>query len=423
MKKRAMVLAAWLAIMGLGTALAAAPELVWPKFRGPDGMASSDAAVPTTWSDDENIVWKTPMPGPGTSSPIVVGDTIYLTSYSGYNIRGEGDGQQEDLKRHLLCIRRSDGQVVWSRDLPAKLPEQDRIRDGHGYASSTPAADAERVYVFAGKSGVLAFDHSGKRLWQTDVGDGLHGWGSAASPVLYENLVIINASVESESLVALDKRTGEQVWRVGGIRESWNTPILVAAPGGKTELVLAIAGKVLGIDPASGESLWQCDTDIGWYMVPSLVAEKGVVYCVGGRTGGALAVKVGGRGEVTDSHRVWTGKKGSNVTSPIVHDGHLYWMHENLGIAYCAEAATGKIVYEQRLDRAGQVYGSPVLAGGKIYYTTRDGKTFVVAARPKFELLATNTLESRGMFNASPAIAGDQLFMRSDKYLYCIGKR
>src|SRR6185436_17119691 len=143
---------------------------------------------------------------------------------------------------------------------------------------------------------------------------------------------------------------------------------------------------------------------------------------VGGRSGGSLAVRLGGRGDVTGTHRLWTGKKGSNVTSPIYHDGHLYWMHENLGIAYCAEAKTGKIVYEERVEGCGQVYASPVLADGKIYYFNREGRGLVLPAAPRYELLASNDLERRAIFNSSPAVDGGRLYLRTDRYLYCLGK-
>jgi outer membrane protein assembly factor BamB len=152
-----------------------------------------------------------------------------------------------------------------------------------------------------------------------------------------------------------------------------------------------------------------------------MVADRDVIYSVGGRSGGGLAVRAGGRGDVTSTHRLWTINKGSNVTSPLFHQGHLYWMHEGLGIAYCAEASSGKIVYEERIPRGNQVYASPILAGGKIYYLARDGKTYVVPAAPKFELLATNNLGERGMFDSSPAVAGDRIYLRSNRYLYCLG--
>ncbi len=395
----------------------------WPGFRGPGGMGVSAAkGLPVTWSESENIVWKTPLQGAGASSPIVFGDRIYLTCYTGYFVPGESEGAQEDLQRHLLAFLRSDGSLVWDKAIAAKLPEEERIRD-HGFAASTAAADADHIYVFFGKTGVLAFDHSGAQVWQADVGSTTNGWGSSASPVLYKDLVLINASVESESLVALDRRTGKEKWRAEGIREAWNTPVLVADKSGRQELIVATQGSVKAFDPDSGEPLWSCKTDIGWYMVPSVVAADGVVYCLGGRSGVAgLAVRAGGRGDVTETHRLWTSLKGSNVTSPVFLDGHLYWMNDNRGIAYCAKADSGEVVYEKRLERADQVYASALLADGRLYYLARDGRTFVISANPGFEQLATNNLRDGGVFNGSPAVDGSRLLIRSDKFLYCIGQ-
>ena len=269
---------------------------------------------------------------------------------------------------------------------------------------------------------MFCFTHDGKQKWQADVGSKTHQWGTSSSPVIYDDLLFINARVESESLIALNRSTGKEVWRASGIRESWNTPVVVTSKSGRKELIVAMQGKVLAFDPATGKSLWSCKTDIGWYMVPSIVAADGIVYCLGGRSGvAALAVRTGGSGDVTESHRLWTSIKGSNVSSPVFLDGYLFWAHES-GIANCAKADTGEIVYQKRLERAEQVYSSALLADGKIYYVSRDGRTFVVAAKPDFELLATNDLRDRGVFNGSPAVDGNRLLIRSDKFLYCIGK-
>jgi outer membrane protein assembly factor BamB len=396
----------------------------WPRFRGPDGQGvSSTTDLPLEWDQTKNLAWKTALPGPGASSPITYGDRVYVTCYTGYFIPGQPGGSLEQLQRHLIAVRLDDGKMLWDKAVAAKLPEESKIRD-HGFAANSPAADAERVYAFFGKSGVFAFDHDGNQLWQADVGSKTNGWGTAASPVLYEELVLVNASVESDSLVALDRRTGQEKWRAGGIREAWNTPLVVTAQSGRKELVVATQGSVLAFDPTSGQPLWSCKTDIAWYMVPSMVAADGVIYCLGGRSGTtALAVRAGGSGDVTGTHRLWTSQKGSNVSSPVYLDGHLYWMHEGRETAYCAKAATGEIVYEQRLDRAGEVYASALLAAGRLYYVTRNGKTFVLAAKPQFEQLAANDLSDRSLFNASPAVAGGRLLLRSDRYLYCIGQK
>ncbi len=396
----------------------------WPCFRGSGGMGVSDATgLPLEWDANTNVVWKTALPGSGTSSPITFGDHIYLTCYSGYSVPGEPAGSLEQLQRHLIALRRDTGEIVWDQSVAAKLPEEESIRD-HGYSANTPAADADRVYAFFGKTGVFAFDHQGHQLWRADVGSNTSGWGTAASPLLYKDMLIINASVESQSLVALDRETGQEKWRAAGIREAWNTPIIVTAASGRKELVVARNGDVLAFDPDTGEPLWSCKTNIGWYMVPTPVAADGIIYYLGGRSGTtALAVRAGGDGDVTATHRLWTSNTGSNVTSPIYLDGHLYWMSEKLGIAYCARADTGELVYEQRLERSGAVYASPVLAEGRLYYLTRNGQMFVLAAKPEFEQLALmNGLDDGSRFDASPAVDGNRLLVRSGKFLYCLGE-
>lgn len=419
-----LVMLACVAVFVVSQEMSFAEPGNWPQFRGPTGQGTSDEkGLPVKWSADENVVWKIEMPGPGTSSPIIYGSKIFITYYTGFNVPGQRGPGMEDLKLHVMCLERDGGKKLWTKTIDPKLPEQAKIREDHGYASSTPAADAEQVYVFFGKTGVFAFDHAGEEKWRADVGDRIHGWGSAASPILVGDLVIINASVESDSVIAFNKKTGREEWRVRNVKESWNTPVL-APLGEKTELVVAKMGKILGLDPKTGDELWNCDTDITWYMVPSLIVNDGIVYALGGRSGVAsLAVKAGGRGDVTKSHRLWTSKKGSNVTSPLFHEGRLYWMNDTLGMAFCADAKTGDVIYDQRIPRADQVYGSPILADGRIYYTSRSGQTYVVAAKPEYELLATNNLGDRSMFNSSPAASGGRIYLRSDKFLYCLGQK
>jgi outer membrane protein assembly factor BamB len=411
----------------LSALLIAACPLVaadWPQFRGPGGSAiSDDSGLPVTWSSAENVVWKTELPGFGGSSPVTFGNQIFLTCYSGYGTDQSDPGDQQDLRRHVLAADRATGKILWTDTVEPKLPEQEyRSRFMlNGYATSTPATDGRQVFVFFGKSGVLAYTVEGRRQWQADVGSRTDGWGSATSPVLYEDLVIINASVESGSLVALDKQSGQEVWRARGIRQSWNTPILVDAVG-KQELVVSVQGKLLAFDPASGEPLWTCNA-INDYVCPSVVAHKGVVYAIGGRQATAVAVRAGGRGDVTDSHRLWLTRAGSNVSSPVYHDGHLYWVSDR-AIAHCLKADTGEIVYQERLPRIGLVYSSSVIADGKLYAFSRENGAVVLAASPEFKLLAQNDLSpDDSIFNASPAISNGQILIRSDRYLYCLGEK
>lgn len=388
----------------------------WPQFRGPGGQGVSDArGLPITWSETKNLVWKRELPGAGASSPIVLGDRIYITCYSGYG--DERGGDMGSLKLHLLCVGAKDGAILWEKRVPPRLPESRRVRE-HGYAAPTPATDGKHLYVFFGKSGVFKFDLQGKQLWNADVGSRTHGWGCGTSPVLFEDLVIVNASVESGSLVGIDKESGEERWRAGGMRSSWNTPHLVEVSGGGTELVVSVKDRILGFDPKTGKELWRCD-GIEDYVCPSVVSHEGVVYAIGGRSSRAIAVRAGGRGDVTDTHRLWKANAGANVSSPVVHDGHLYWVSDKNRSAHCLRLSDGELVYRRRLK--GQPYASALFADGRLYVVTRRSGTFVIAAKPEFEQLAHNELDDRSMFNASPAVAGNRLLLRSDRFLYCVG--
>jgi outer membrane protein assembly factor BamB len=396
----------------------------WTQFRGPHGLGASDEhELPVKWSSTENIVWKAPLPGPGASCPVVAHDRVYLTSYTGYGIEAN-KGEQKDLVRYLLCIDRKSGKELWRKEFAPKLPEHQYQGEGayHGYAASTPLIDGERLFVFFGKSGVFCFDLDGHELWHATVGDALNGWGSGTSPIVYQNLLIVNASVESHSLVALDKSTGKEVWRAKGINSAWNTPLLVQ---GKTrpEVIVSTEGRLLSFNPADGAPLWNAD-GVHRYVCPSVVAHDDVVYAIGGGHT-SLAVKLGGSGDVTASHTIWKKTLGSNVCSPVYHDGHLYWASDNGGYICCQNAANGETVYQQRLDpRPGNIWSSAVLGDGKLYFVAQHGGTFVVAAKPQFELLAHNVLqEDDSRTNASPAISDGQIFLRTDKTLYCIGKK
>ncbi|HEV3022425.1 MAG TPA: PQQ-binding-like beta-propeller repeat protein [Pirellulales bacterium] len=401
----------------------------WPRFRGPNGSATSaEKGLPVQWSEELNLVWKTDLPGPGASSPITNGDRVFLTCYSGYGVEGAGGSSQEDLLRHLLCIDRATGAIVWDRPVRAKLPE-DRpagMLMGHGYTSSTPASDGEQVYVFFGKSGVFAFDLEGTQRWHADVGEGLAmmGFGSGASPIVHGELVIVNASVESSALVALDRKTGKEVWKAAAsaASSSWSTPILVEAADGQWELVTAVPGEIWGMNPETGKLLWYAAALPEGAQCTSLVAAGDIVYAVSGMRGNAdAAVRVGGRGDVSQSHIVWKANLGAYVPSPVVDHGYLYWVTDK-GIACCVQADSGELVYKERVPGARDFYSSVVLADGKLYAVSRTQGTFVLSTGPKFELLAHNELASdSSLFNASPAVSRGQLFLRSNRAVYCIG--
>ena len=403
------------------TAAAALHAEDWPQFRGPNRDGSSaEKNLPTTWTD-ANVDWKVKLPGHGSSSPIVLGNKVIVTCYTGYGLDEGNPGDQSRLARLVLCYDLGTGKELWKFEAKASVPEEDfqGFQALHGYASSTPATDGETVYVFFGRSGVGALGLDGKPKWAQKVGDRTHNWGSGTSPLIYKNLVIVNAQVEGSGLVALNKKTGKSAWSAQGIRAAWNSPTLVQPAGGKPEVVISVQGQVLAFDPDTGAPLWR-SPGVQDYVGPSIIPVNGHVFAIGARSGMGVMVKAGGRGEVSP---VWEVAKGSNVSSPVHHDGHLYWAHESRGVVYCVDAKSGRVMYEQRLDpRPDRIYASPVVADGKIYFVSRNNGTFVVAAKPQFELVAHTPPFDDSVFNASPAISGGKLLLRSDEYLYAIGK-
>jgi outer membrane protein assembly factor BamB len=402
----------------------------WTQFRGPGGSGvGSETGLPVKWSATENLVWRTKLPGPGTSSPIVLKDRIYLTCYTGYGVSQEDPGDMDNLVRHVVCLDRKGGKILWKKEFKSEGRESRYGGNGakHGYSSSTPTTDGKFLYVFFGKAGVYCLKlEDGSQVWHTSVGDRIDGWGSSTSPILYKDLLILNASVENKSVVALNKKTSKQVWSYPGVRKSWGTPVIVKLPDGKAELALSVPRKIIGIDPSSGKELWTCEGISDGYICPSVVAHDGVVYAIGGRRrAAAIAGKAGGRGDVTATHRLWSVSNGSKVTSPVYDNGRLCWVHSERGTAYCLNAKTGETVYESRLaPRPGIVYSSVIVADGKIYCVSQHKGTYVLAAGPKFELLAHNTFaDDDSRSNAGPVVSNGQLLIRSDKYLYCIGKQ
>ena len=400
----------------------------WPRFRGPAGDGvTTETNLPLNWSEKENVVWRTELPGPGSSSPIVSGDRVFLTSYSGYGVDVKDPGELSNLKRHALCLNRRDGKILWQQEVKAEAPDkhyQGQYITMHGYASSTPGTDGASVFCFFGNAGVHAFTVDGRKLWQASVGERAHDWGAGSSPVLYGDLLIVNAAHESNALLALDCRTGKTVWSVNGFPASWNTPAIVKVDG-HDEVVVNSNAKLRAFDPKTGAELWSCQSIKAAELCPSVVAHDGVIYVIGSPNGQAMAVRAGSKGDVSATHIVWQVPKGSNVGSPVYHDGRLYFVNDARGMAVCLNAKTGEIVSESPISRTrDRWYASPVLSAGRIYYVSRTTGTVVLAATPQFESLATNVIaRDTSVFNGSPAVAAGQIFLRSDRYAYCIGSK
>ena len=409
---------------------ASAAEPDWPRFRGPNGSGIAAAAQPpTTWSDTQNLKWRTELPGPGTSSPIVVGSRVFLTCWTGY---GATKGKSS-LSRELVCVDRATGKVSWAKSLAGESPADqfEGYLPEHGYASHTPASDGQRVFAYFGRGGAAAFDLDGQLLWHVKLGNGANGknWGSAASPVLHGNTVIITASEEAHAVIALDQATGKEVWRAPGsaLEYVFGTPALAGTPA-QPELVFALPEELWAINPDTGKLRWFAHSGLPGNIAPSVVAGDGIVFAFGGFPQlGAVAVKTGGKGDVTGTHRLWQTRDSTYVPTPLLHEGRLYVVTDQ-GFALCLDAQTGALVFKERLPGASATgrggkpfYASAVLANGNLYAVSRRNGTFVLAARPEFKLLAHNTLATDGtQFNATPAISGKELFLRSDKFLYCL---
>ena len=403
----------------------------WSRFRGPNGTGLSESTtLPTKWSDAENVTWKVELPGPGSSSPVVSGDRIFVTCYSGYGVETGGDFSS--LVRHLVCVDAKSGQILWDRTAPA--PEREDRYQGyiseHGYASNSPTTDGQMVFAFHGKSGVHAYDMDGKELWSHMVGteSSNRQWGSAASLTLFNDKLIVNAAEEGRAIMALDKATGKELWKseAAAMELCYGTPSLVAREDGKTDLVIAVPGEVWGLNAETGKLAWFVETQLTGNVSPSPLVVDNSIFVFGGfRSSGSYRIRTGGKGDVTSSHIDWHSRSSSYVATPVHHDGHLFWIDDQ-GIAWCLDAKTGEQLYRERvpgLKSGGRpIYASPIIAAGRLYVVTRRDGTLVIPATTTFSIESQNMIESDATdFNATPAIYGNKLLLRSNTRLYCVG--
>ena len=418
-----------LAFLYCFTALSQAAD--FSQFRGKSGKAiNTQSDLPMKWSDNSNLIWRAEIEGRGSSSPIVVGEKVLLTAYSGYGNLNQ-TGSQEKLIRQLLCFDLKDGKQLWKATIENKQREdvyQGFITE-HGYATSTPVSDGESVFVFFGKSGVLAFDLEGKQKWHVSVGieSAQRRWGSAPSLVLHKDTVIVNASDESQTIFALNKKDGSVSWKAeaAGLENSFNTPLLVSTAD-RTELIVAVPWEIWSLDADTGKLLWFAESELDNNVSPSMIEKDGVVFAVGGRSGASIAVRLGGKGDVTKTHVVWRGEASSYVPSPVIYEDRLYWVNDR-GIAHCVNAKTGELVYQHRLNiNSGggrSFYASAMVIGGKIYAVSRFDGTIVYQPGDEFKQIAHNRFSDESMFNASPAVVDGKILIRSDSALYCIGSK
>ena len=407
----------------------------WPQWRGPRGQGvSEEKNLPLEWSSTKNIKWKTAVPGRGHSSPIVWGNRLFLTtSIEGAEIPGaaavkhvinnqavklpDTTGAERSHTLKLICIDIETGKLLWERTVYEGRMFDDRQK-ANTYASSTPATDGRYVYAFFGSEGIYCYDFDGKEIWKASLGGiAKMGYGEGTSPVIFENLVIIQVDRElgqDSFITALDKTTGEQVWKtLRKNRASWSTPVL-ARGAKRVELIATGAESVVSYDPATGKELWHSEGLISHAIPTPLVGDESVFVYAGSHDKRGYSVRLG------DSKIQWRYDKGTAyVASGVLYDGSIYLITDS-GIMTSLDAATGQLRYEGgRLPVATTFFASPVAFDGKILITSQDGDTYVIAAGPKYEVLKTNSLGEP--VYASPAISGGRIFIRGERNLYCIG--
>jgi len=431
-----------LALSSATTGAAADPSN-WPQWRGPASLGiSTERNLPEEWAPDRNIKWKAAIPGKGHSSPIVWGKRVFLTTaVEGAIVPGAKavphmDNGKETKhpdsvgadRRHtfkVIALDRDTGRILWERTAWEGTPYDDRHRKG-AYASSTPVTDGKMVYAFFGAEGLYAYDFDGRAVWKADLGKmATAGMGTGISPVLYENLVIIQADEENGEksfITGLDKKTGKEVWRVPRkVQVTWATPILVKTAK-RTELITSGNEAIIAYDPATGKELWR-SKGLESNAIPSPVATSDMVFITAGFPAKiAYAIRLGASGDLTGTpHVAWKYEKGvAYVPSPILYGEYLYLLTDK-GIMTALEAKTGKVVYEGgRVPVPSSFTASPVAYDGKILLTSEDGDTFVIKAGPVHEVVRTNSVGEP--VYASPAIADGKIFIRGEKNLYAIGK-
>jgi outer membrane protein assembly factor BamB len=440
------------ALVALHILIAAAPIAAnWPQWRGPSGLGvSAEAGLPTTWSARENIAWSAPLGGLGSSSPIVWGNQIFVTSQVGRApLRGgshpmlarddaalvsrekpiggrreEPLGGADPIFLVVESFNRSDGRRLWEYRVEARGPFP-ALHEKHNLATPTPVTDGERLFAWFGTGQIAALDMRGRLVWAKHLGQDYSpfdiNWGHGSSPVLYKDLLILLCDHESASyLLALDARTGALRWKAdrGKGRASYSTPLVVPGPNGD-ELLVNSSERIDGYNPATGEWRWHADAP-RQTPIPSAVFHDGLIYMTRGyRNSPYLALSPGGRGDVSESHVVWRAPGGGSYAASLVHYEGLLYFTNDVGVLTCADAKTGERVWQARLD--GVFFASPVAADGKIYFASQTGETFVVKAGRVAEILGRNDLGERLV--ASPAISNGRIFLRSDARLFAIGKR
>ena len=429
-------------LMGQSVAQESSGELTkansWHQWRGPDANGvSKTARPPLKWSETENVLWKVPIEGSGSTTPIVWGRKVFLlTSIDTGRIDASLPKPQDQPDRPfgikfpnttysyvVLCLDRLTGDELWRRTATERIPHEGHHGDNN-FASASPTTDGRRLYCWFGSAGLFCYDLNGERLWDRDLGtvDTRRSFGEGCSPVLYDGKLVIVRDQEKQSYITvLDAGNGKTLWQIDRDEPSaWATPQVVSHDG-VTQVITSATNRVRSYDLSDGRLIWECGGQVT-NVIPSPVVENGVVFCMSGYRGSALyAIPLSAKGNVSGSDTIaWRKERGTPyVPSPLLYDGMLYFNQSNRAILSCLDAKTGDTIIERtRLPGLSNVYASPVGADDRIYLTGRDGRTLVLKRDRELKVLATNRLDDP--IDASPALAGNQIFLRGKSYLYGI---
>ncbi len=410
----------------------------WHQWRGPEanGVART-ATPPIEWSEDQNIAWKVSIDGSGNSTPIIWGNKVFLLTAINTGKVDPSLPKPEDQPKRVfgikfpntsyqfvvLCLDRNSGKELWRRIATELVPHEGHHGDAD-FASASPMTDSERLYCWFGSAGLFCYDLDGKRLWDRDLGKAYVGasLGEGCSPVVHDGkLVIVRDHARQSTIDVLDANTGKTIWKKDRDEgNAWATPRVIHHSG-KTQVITCGSSFVRSYDLESGDIIWQSSGLTG-NAIPAPVVDGDLVYCMSGYQGySLLALKLTAKGDVSETDAIaWSKKQGTPyVPSPLLYDGLLFFNQSNQAIWSCVKANTGKTILERtRLEGISRIYSSPVGAAGRIYVPGRSGATLVLERSGQLRVLATNKLDDT--FDASPALAGRQLFLRGKKSVYCI---
>jgi outer membrane protein assembly factor BamB len=418
----------------------------WPYWRGPaaDGMAVGDA--PLHWSDTQNVRWKTEIPGRGSSSPVLWGDRIFITTAvktgpstepepaavpkatPGAKPQLSTPGPQVEHKFEILCLNRKTGKILWQQTAITAVPHEGYHPSYGSLASNSPVTDGKYVYAFFGSRGIYCYDMKGKLIWKKDYGVQMRmrmAFGEGMAPVISGDRLILIFDHEGDSfMVMLDKNTGKEIWKVNRDEKSnWAAPLVVDYKGQK-QIIVSGSNKLRSYDFNIGKVIWEC-AGLGTNTIPQPVRQDDLIFAMSGYIKpNLMAIRLGREGVLTGTDAiVWSQAKGNSYTpSPVIHDNKLYVLTDN-GMVSCYNARTGEPYYHQtRLPKTYSFKSSPVGANGKLYLASENEDVLVLRMGEKFEVLATNTMTDQ-IFIATPAISGGEIFLRSQNRLYCIREK